>query len=127
MTENEIGTIVVESAITVHRELGPGLLESVYEVALAHELRQHGLSVERQLLIPVIYKGIKFDEGFRADIIAEGKVILELKSVERATAAHKKQVQTYLRLTGCKLGYLLNFGEATMKAGITRCVNGLEE
>jgi GxxExxY protein len=77
--------------------------------------------------VPIQYKGTTFDEGFRADIIVESKVILELKSVERATAAHKKQVQTYLRLTGCKLGYLLNFGEALMKAGITRCVNGLEE
>ena len=127
MKENEIGTIVVESAIAVHRELGPGLLETVYEIALAHELGQRGLRVERQLPIPIFYKGIRFDEGFRADIRVEGKVILELKSVERTTAAHKKQVQTYLRLTGCKLGYLLNFGEATMKAGITRCVNGLEE
>ena len=127
MTENDIGTIVIECAIAVHRELGPGLLETVYEVALAHELRARGLEVERQVPVPIQYKDIKFDEGFRADIIVHDKVILELKSVERATAAHKKQVQTYLRLTGCKLGYLLNFGEALMKAGITRCVNGLEE
>jgi GxxExxY protein len=127
MTENEIGTIVVESAIGVHRELGPGLLETVYEVILARELEDRGLKVDRQVPVPIQYKGTTFDEGFRADIIVESKVILELKSVERATAAHKKQVQTYLRLTGCKLGYLLNFGEALMKAGITRCVNGLEE
>ncbi len=127
MTENEIGTRVVESAIAIHRALGPGLLETVYEVTLTHELRQRGLNVERQVPIPIEYKGIKFDEGFRADIIADGKVILELKSVEHVTAAHKKQVQTYLRLTGCKLGYLLNFGEAVMKTGITPCVNNLEE
>jgi len=127
MTENDIGTIVIECAIAVHRELGPGLLETVYEVALAHELRARGLELERQVPVPIQYKDIRFDEGFRADIIVHGKVILELKSVERAAAAHKKQVQTYLRLTGCKLGYLLNFGEALMKAGITRCVNGLEE
>ena len=127
MTENEIGTIVIEAAITVHRELGPGLLETVYEVILARELQDRGLTVDRQVSVPIQYKGIKFDEGFRADIIVAGKVILELKSVERVAAAHKKQVQTYLRLTGCKLGYLLNFGEALMKAGITRCVNGLEE
>jgi GxxExxY protein len=127
MTENEIGTIVIESAIAVHRELGPGLLESVYEVVLAHELQERGLQVERQVPMPIEYKGVRFEEGFRADIIAAGKVILELKSVERVTPAHKKQVQTYLRLTGCKLGYLLNFGEALMKQGITRCVNGLEE
>lgn len=127
MTENEIGTIVLESAITVHRELGPGLLETVYEVVLVRELQDRGLNVERQVPVAIQYKDIRFDEGFRADIIVDSKVILELKSVEHASAAHKKQVQTYLRLTGCKLGYLLNFGEALMKAGITRCVNGLEE
>ena len=127
MTENEIGTIVVESAIVVHRELGPGLLETVYEVVLARELQDRGLNVERQVPVAIQYKGIRFEEAFRADIIVNGKVILELKSVEHVSAAHKKQVQTYLRLTGCKLGYLLNFGEALMKEGITRCVNGLEE
>jgi GxxExxY protein len=127
MTENEIGTIVVGSAIEVHRELGPGLLETVYEVVLAHELQQRGLKVERQIPVSIEYKGIKFDEGFRADIIVGEKVVLELKSVEHVTAAHKKQLQTYLRLTGCKLGYLLNFGEALMKHGITRAVNDLEE
>ncbi len=127
MTENEIGTIVVESAIAVHRELGPGLLETVYEVVLARELQDRGLNVERQVPVAIQYKDIRFDEGFRADIIVDGKVILELKSVEHVSAAHKKQVQTYLRLARCKLGYLLNFGEALMKAGITRCVNGLEE
>ena len=127
MTENEIGTIVVESAVAVHRELGPGLLETVYEVVLVRELQHSGLKVERQLPVPIEYKGIRFDEGFRADIIVDGKVILELKSVERVTAAHKKQVQTYLRLTGCRLGYLLNFGEVLMKTGIIRCVNGLKE
>ena len=127
MTENEIGTIVIEAAIAVHRELGPGLLETVYEVILARELVDRGLKVDRQVPVAIIYKGIRFDEGFRADLIVEGKLILELKSVERVSAAHKKQVQTYLRLTGCKLGYLLNFGEDVMKTGITRCVNCLEE
>jgi GxxExxY protein len=127
MTENEIGTIVIDAAIAVHRELGPGLLETVYEIVLARELKERGLTVERQVPVPIQYTDIRFNEGFRADIIIAGKVILELKSVERVTAAHKKQVQTYLRLTGCKLGYLLNFGEALMKSGITRCVNGLEE
>ena len=127
MTENEIGTIVIESVIAVHRELGPGLLETVYEIVLVRELQYRGLKVERQVSVPIEYKGIRFDEGFRADIIVEGKVILELKSVERVTPAHKKQVQTYLRLTGRKLGYLLNFGDALMKSGITRCVNGLED
>jgi GxxExxY protein len=125
VTENEVGTIVVDAAIQVHRTLGPGLLESVYEVVLAHELTRRGLQVERQVIVPIVYEGIQFDEGFRADIIVNGKVVLELKSVERVTPAHKKQIQTYLRLTNCKLGYLLNFGTALMKDGITRAVNGL--
>jgi GxxExxY protein len=127
MKENDIGTLVIEAAIAVHRELGPGLLETVYEAALARELSARGLKVARQVPVPITYKGVQFDEGFRADLIVENKVILELKSVERVTAAHKKQVQTYLKLTGCRLGYLLNFGENVMRTGITRCVNGLEE
>jgi GxxExxY protein len=127
MTENQIGTQVLETAITVHRELGPGLLETVYEVVLASELNGQGLRVERQVPVPITYKGIRFNEGFRADLVVEGKVILELKSVEKVSPAHKKQVQTYLRLTGCKLGYLLNFGEEVLRTGITRCVNGLKE
>ncbi|MFZ4387031.1 MAG: GxxExxY protein [Chthoniobacterales bacterium] len=127
MKENEIGTRVIEAAITVHRELGPGLLESVYEVVLARELKDLGLNVERQVPVPITYKGVRFDEGFRADLIVENKVLLELKSVERMMPAHKKQVQTYLKLTGLKLGYLLNFGEDVLKSGITRCVNGLED
>lgn len=96
MTENEIGTIVVDAAIAIHRNLGPGLLETVYEVVLARELQDKGLKVERQVSVPIEYRDIRFDEGFRADIIVEGKVILELKSVERVTGAHKKQVQTGL-------------------------------
>ena len=127
MTENEISKIVVDSALTVHRELGPGLLETVYEVTLAHELKQRGLNVQRQVPVPIKYRGVTFDEAFRADIVVDEKVILELKSVERVIEAHKKQVQTYLRLKGCKLGFLLNFGEALMKRGITRVVNGLED
>ena len=127
MTENEIGKIVVDVAIAVHRALGPGLLETVYEIILAHVLSKRGLHVDRQVPVSIEYDGIRFDEGFRADMIIENKVILELKSVEKVTAAHKKQIQTYLRLTGHKLGYLLNFGEALMKHGITRAVNNLEE
>jgi len=127
MTENEIGKTVVDAAITVHRALGPGLLETVYEVALAHELTTRELRVERQVPVPIEYDGITFDEGFRADIVIDRKVVLELKSVESTTAAHRKQIQTYLRLSGCKLGFLLNFGEALMKDGITRAVNRLEE
>ena len=127
MTENEIGKIALDSAFAVHRELGPGLLESVYEAVLAAELLQRGLSVERQVPVTIRYKGMTFDEAFRADLVVEEKVIVELKSVERVGEAHKKQVQTYLRLTGCKLGFLLNFGEALMKRGITRVVNGLDD
>ncbi len=127
MTENEIGTLLIDAAIGVHRGLGPGLLESVYEVVLARELEVRGMQVARQVPVPIVFNGNQFDEGFRADLLVEGKVILELKSVERITPAHKKQVLTYLKLTGCKLGYLLNFGEDTMRSGITRCVCGLEE
>ena len=127
MRENEIGTKIIEAAIAVHRELGPGLLETVYEIVLCRELNEAGLKVERQVPVPILYKGVKFEEGFRADLIVEKMVLLELKSVEQIMPAHKKQVQTYLRLTGIKLGYLLNFGEAVLKSGITRCVNGLEE
>ena len=127
MTENEIGTIIVNAAIAVHRQLGPGLLESVYEIVLAYELQQRGLGVNRQMPIPIRYQDMTFDEAFRADLLVAEKVIVELKSVEQVSEAHKKQVQTYLRLTGCKLGFLLNFGEALMKRGITRVVNGLDD
>ena len=126
MTENEISKVILDSAIAVHKELGPGFLESVYEIVLAYELQQRGFRVNRQVPISIHYKEMAFDEAFRADLIVEEKVIVELKSVERVSEAHKKQVQTYLRLTGCKLGFLLNFGEALMKRGITRVVNGLE-
>ena len=127
MTENEISKLILDSAIDVHKELGPGLLESVYEVVLTHELQQRGLSVNRQVPIQIRYKDMIFAEAFRADLVVEEKVIVEVKSVEQVSEAHKKQVQTYLRLTGRKLGLLLNFGEALMKRGITRVVNGLED
>ncbi len=124
MNENEIGKIIVDCVISLHKELGPVLLETVYEVLLSHELELKGLRIKRQIQIPIEYHGIKFNEGFRADILVEDKVILELKSVESVNDAHRKQVLTYLKLTGCKLGYLLNFGEALMKDGITRLING---
>ena len=127
MDENKLGTIVVDASIVVHRGLGPGLLETVYVVVLAKELQERGLAVERQIPIPIKYGGFRFDEGFRADIVVEGKVILELKSIEAINNAHKKQLLTYLKLTGMKLGYLLNFGEALMKDGIIRIVKGLAE
>jgi GxxExxY protein len=127
VTENEIGTICIETAIAVHRELGPGLLESVYEVIMAYELGRRGLKVERQMPISISYKGMLFEEAFRADLLVADKVVIELKSVEQISKAHRKQIQTYLRLTGMKLGYLFNFGDALMKDGIVRAVNGLEE
>ena len=109
----------------IHRELGPGLLESVYEIAMAHRLQQIGLSVKRQAPVAIEYQGHKFDEGFRADLIVENKVIVELKCVEKLNNAHKKQLLTYLQLTGIRLGFLMNFSEALMKHGIVRTVNGL--
>ncbi len=124
MNENEISRIVVDCALNIHKELGPGLLESVYELLLAHELESCGLKVARQVPVKISYKGICFDEGFRIDMLVEDKVILELKSVESTSKAHKKQVLTYLKLTGLKLGLLINFGEALIKDGITRLING---
>lgn len=124
MTENEIGTIVVDRAVNLHRALGPGLLETVYQAILARQLEQAGLSVLRQVVVPINFEGMIFDEGFRADLIVGNKVILELKSVEAIHPVHKKQLLTYLRLTGLKLGYVLNFGDELMKNGITRIING---
>ena len=124
MSENEIGSIIVDSAVDLHRNLGPGLLETVYEVTLARALERRGLAVQRQVSVPIEYQGETFSEGFRADLIVGELVIVELKSLERVTPAHKKQLLTYLRLTGLKLGYLLNFGEALMRDGITRTING---
>ncbi len=125
MTENEIATQVVDAAFKIHTELGPGLLESVYEVLLAHELQKRGLRVIRQKPIPIFYEGIKFDEGFRADLVVEDKVVIELKSIETILPVHKKQVLTHLRLMNLKLGLLINFGEELIKNGISRIVNGL--
>jgi GxxExxY protein len=127
MEENPSGKIIVDAAIQIHRGLGPGLLETVYEIILTHELRQRCLRAERQIPIAITYGGHTFNEGFRADILVEGKAIVEVKCVERINNAHKKQLLTYLRLTGVRLGYLLNFSETLMKHGITRFVNRLEE
>jgi GxxExxY protein len=127
MTENEIARVVVDCAYQVHTKLGPGLLESVYEVVLASLLQKRGLKAERQVPIPIRFEDLTFDEGFRADLIVEGKVIVELKSVETTAPVHRKQVITYIRLADKRLGLLINFGEALIKDGITRLVNGLEE
>jgi len=125
MNENEIGSIIVDTAVYIHKKLGPGLLESVYESVLAKLLSNKGLHVQRQVSIPIEFEGEYFDEGFRADLFVEGKVIIELKSVEKINPVYKKQLLTYLRLTNTKLGYLLNFGAELMKDGIDRIVNGL--
>jgi len=125
MTENEIAKIIVNTAYNIHVKLGPGLLESVYEEILYYELVKQGLKVERQKGIPVIWDDIKMELGFRADLIVENKVITELKSVETIAPVHPKQLLTYLRITGLKLGLLINFNEKLIKNGITRIVNNL--
>lgn len=125
MTENQIAEIVVDACFKVHNVLGPGLLESVYETVLSYELQQRGLHVSCQHAMPVVYEGIILNEGFRADLIVENKVIVELKSVEAVAPVHKKQLLTYLRLSGKRLGLLVNFGSNLVKDGITRVVNGL--
>jgi len=127
VTANEIAKVVVDAAFQVHTRLGPGLLESVYASVLAYELEKRGLQVLRQQPVSVVYDGLVFDEGFRADLIVEDKVILELKSVEVILPVHKKQLWTYLRLTDKQLGLLINFGAALIKDGITRMVNRLRD
>jgi GxxExxY protein len=125
MTENEVSGVILDSAIKVHRALGPGLLESVYESALGYELTKRGLKVERQKLIPVVYDGIPLGEGLRADLVVEGLVIVELKSIESVPAVAYKVLLTYLRLSNMRLGLLINFGDEYIKDGIHRVVNQL--
>lgn len=127
MTENEIAKQVVDACYKVHTILGPGLLEFVYEVALSHELCNRGLKVEREVPVPIIYEGLCFEEGFRADLIVQDKVILELKSVEKIARVHHKQLLTYIRLADKRLGLLIDFGATLIKDGITRIVNRLQE
>ena len=125
MDENEIARIIVDRCLKIHRTLGPGLLESVYEEVLFYELLKSGLKCDRQVGIPVVYEDIRMDLGFRADLVVETKVIIELKSVENIQPVHKKQLLTYLKLTGLKLGLLINFNKALIKDGMTRIVNRL--
>ena len=127
LTENELSKMVLDAAFRVHTKTGPGLLETVYEVILAHELRKQGLRVERQIPIPIRYDELVIDEGFRADLMVEDKVIVELKSVDQTLRVHGKQVLTQLRLSDRRLGLLINFGEVHLKHGIERVVNGLPE
>ena len=125
MHENDISKIIVDCCYKIHITLGPGLLESVYEEILTYELNKCGLNFKRQQGIPVIYEDIKMELGFRADIIVQNKVIIEIKSIEDIAPVHKKQLLTYLKITGLKLGILVNFNEALIKDGITRIVNNL--
>lgn len=125
MNENEISKIIVNVSYKIHVRLGPGLLESVYEAILYHELIKEGLKVERQKPIPVIWDGIHLDIGFSSDLIVEDKVIIEIKSVEKISNVHLKQLLTYIRITDLKLGLLINFNEALIKNGIKRVVHGL--
>ena len=127
MTENEIARTVVDAALKIHRALGPGLLESVYEATLAHELRNRGLGITRQVGVPVYYEDVKLDLGFRADIVVDSKVIIEIKSVEALAPVHSKQLQTYLKLTNLHLGLLINFNVELIKNGIHRVVNRLAQ
>ena len=125
MTENEISYKIIGAAIELHKELGPGLLESAYEITLAYELRESGLFVEQQLAMPLIYKEIKMDCGYRLDLNIENKVIIEIKSVESLAPVHFAHTLTYLRLSGCHLGLLINFNTVKLKDGIHRIVNNL--
>jgi GxxExxY protein len=125
MTENEIAKIIVNASYDIHVKLGPGLLESVYEEILFYELGKRKLKVERQKAIPVIWEERKMEIGFRADLIIESKVIVELKSVDKIAPVHPKQLLTYLKITNLKLGLLINFNEKLIKDGITRIVNNL--
>ncbi len=123
MQYNEITGLIIQTAIDIHKKLGPGLLESVYQTILAHELKKKGLKIEKEVPISLKWDDIAFDVGFRADLIVEDKVIVELKSVESVQEVHKKQLLTYLKLTDKRLGLLINFNETVLKNGITRIAN----
>lgn len=125
MHENQIACEVVDACYKVHTTLGPGLLESAYEVVLVHELKKRGLSVACQTCLPIFYDGIELEAGFRTDVIVNDKLIIELKSVEKIAPVHQKQLLTYLRLSNKKLGLLVNFGSNLIKDGIIRVVNDL--
>jgi len=125
--ENPISKEIVDAAYTIHTKLGPGLLESVYEVILAYELKKRGLKVQRQLPIPIVWDDIRFEEGYRIDILVEDKVLVEVKSVASIDRVHKKQLLTYLRLMDKRLGLLINFNDELIRDGISRVANGLEE
>ncbi|WP_410004705.1 GxxExxY protein [Aequorivita nionensis] len=124
MTENELSSKIIGASIEVHKQLGPGLLESTYEVCLGHELKVLGLEVKQQIPLPVIYKDIKLNAGYRIDMIVENKIIVEIKSVDALAPIHTAQILTYLKLKGLKLRLLINFNEVKVVAGIKRIING---
>ncbi len=125
MTENELSNIIIGCGIKVHSALGPGLLESAYEECFSYELIKSGLKIEKQKSIPLVYESIKLECGYRADIVVESKVIIEIKAIEAINEIHLAQVLTYLKLTDCKLGLLINFNVLKLKDGIKRIVNNL--
>jgi len=125
--ENETAKQIVDAALLIHRALGPGLLESVYETVLYHELKKRGLQVQRQVPVTFVYDGIRYEEGFRIDLVVDDCVIVELKSVEDVHPVCRKQLLTYLRLSQKRLGLLINFNATLLKSGITRIVNGLPD
>ncbi len=125
MTENEISKIIIGASIEVHKQLGPGLLESSYEVCLAYELRQQGLSIQTQVALPVVYKKVRLEAGYRIDILVENKLIIEIKAVEALADIHTAQLLTYLRLRDLKLGLLINFNSVRVIDGVKRIVNNL--
>jgi GxxExxY protein len=127
MNENQIAAVIVDAALKIHKTLGPGLLESVYQATLVFELRKRGLKVVSQLPFPVCYEGVKLDLGFRADLVVGDKVVIEIKSVEALAPVHRKQLGTYLRLIDKRLGLLINFNVELIRDGIHRVVNKLKD
>jgi GxxExxY protein len=124
MTENELATIVCNAGLKIHKTLGPGLLESAYEECLYYELQKTGMLIEKQKALPLIYEEVKLEVGYRVDIMVENKLIVEIKSVTALNDLHLAQVLTYLKLSGCKLGLLINFNTVLFKDGIRRVING---
>lgn len=124
MDDDTVGERVIGCALTVHRALGPGLLESAYEACLAHEIRKTGLVLDRQHSLPVVYEGVRIDQGYRIDLLVESRVVVEVKAVDKIVDVHRAQLLSYLKLGGYRIGYLLNFNVARMKDGIVRMANG---
>lgn len=127
LSENDLTERIIGAAISVHKELGPGLLESTYEACLAYELAEREMKFERQKNVPIIYRSIRLDCGYRVDLLVEGKVIVEIKAIERLEPIHEAQLLSYLKLSGCKVGLLINFNVKILKSGIRRFVNELRD